>query len=62
MDGAETIYGQDKDVCDVCGLPLGSKPVIQDELDKRLIFCSKRCFEQYLKEPDKYIDFEEPLE
>ncbi|MBU0531227.1 MAG: hypothetical protein ABIG32_03240 [Candidatus Uhrbacteria bacterium] len=62
MDGAETTYGQDRDVCLVCGLPLGGSPIVHDDLEHVLRFCSDRCYKTYLKEPDKYIEFEEELE
>lgn len=62
MDGAENKYGLKKQVCDVCDLPLGGAPIVHDDVDQAFMFCSDRCYQTYLADPDKYTDIEEELE
>ena len=62
MENNKPIYNQNREFCIVCELPLGSKPITHNGPEQSLKFCTDRCYKTYLKEPDKYEDFEEDLE
>lgn len=53
------------DVCDVCLAPLDDPGSIQTEESEGgvvLTFCSAVCRNEFLKEPDKYLDLDDEVE
>lgn len=53
------------DVCDVCLAPLDNPESIQTEESEGgvvLTFCSSACRNEFLKEPDKYLDTDDEVE
>ncbi|MFH1253052.1 MAG: YHS domain-containing protein [Candidatus Uhrbacteria bacterium] len=53
------------DVCDVCLAPLSDPDSIQTEESEGgvvLTFCSAACREEFLKEPEKYLDEDDVVE
>ena len=57
MNGAiEKHLGVQADICDVCGVSLkGASSVVSEEFMGTVVtFCSKRCRDTFLKEPEKY--------
>lgn len=53
-------YGGPPDVCAVCQHPFedNSNVVTERVIDEVWRFCSENCRQQFLKEPDKYAEFE----
>lgn len=62
MPSFDKFLEDSSDVCDVCLSPLGDPESIQTEETTGgvvLTFCSSACREEFLKDPDKYLDVEE---
>jgi len=59
-------YAEDtSDVCDVCLAPLNDPESIQTEESEGgvvLTFCSTACREEFLREPEKYLDEDDEIE
>ena len=53
-------YAGPPDVCAVCQIPVEDVPgvVTEQVMDEIWRFCSDKCRQQFLKEPDKYTEFE----
>jgi YHS domain-containing protein len=64
MPAFEKYLEDSADVCDVCLAPLNDPENIQTEESNGVVltFCSQQCREEFLKEPEKYLDEEETLE
>lgn len=52
------------DVCDVCLVSLNNPDAIQTEEATGVVltFCSTACRDEFLKEPEKYLDEDDPVE
>lgn len=61
MNGKEEQLGQKADLCDVCEAPIkeASDPIEVEKLGKVLTFCSEKCYQKYIEEPERYADFED---
>lgn len=65
MPSFEKFFEDTSDVCDVCLAPLNDPDSIQTEETEGgvvLTFCSSVCRNEFLKEPEKYIDIEDEIE
>jgi|GEM_PF-2985087 len=65
MSSFDKFAEDNSDVCDVCLTPLNDPASIQTEESEGgvvLTFCSTACRNEFLKEPEKYLDVEEEVE
>lgn len=64
MPSFEKYLEETSDVCDVCLAPLNNLGSIQTEevMGVVLTFCSTACRDEFLKEPEKYLDTDEEIE
>lgn len=64
MPSFEKHFEDTADVCDVCLVPLNNFGDIQTEevMGVVLTFCSPACRNEFLKEPEKYLDSEDEVE
>ncbi|HBR81142.1 MAG: hypothetical protein UX09_C0006G0016 [Candidatus Uhrbacteria bacterium GW2011_GWE2_45_35] len=64
MPSFEKYFEDSSDVCDVCLAPLDDPETLQtaEAMGVVLTFCSPQCRDEFLKEPEKYLDSEEELE
>ncbi|MFA6132113.1 MAG: YHS domain-containing protein [Patescibacteria group bacterium] len=56
---------ESSDVCDVCLASLNDPESIQTEESEGgvvLTFCSTACRNEFLKEPEKYLDLDDEIE
>lgn len=64
MPSFEKYFDDSSDVCDVCLSPLDDPETLQtaEAMGVVLTFCSPECRNEFLKEPERYLDTDEELE